>query len=230
MKIKTALILCAGFGKRLYPITLKNPKPLLEINNFTLLENTINLVKALGIERILINTFHLKSKIMDFVNNNNFNIKIDIIEDGEKILDTGGGIKNMVNYIDENIFLVFNPDTVWDLNYVEFINKMYEFFLINKAQNILLVADKKLSFDKNLEGDFSLEKNLLYKNNNKNYIYTGCQIISKNLLKNIDKKIFSINEIWSQLINRNALFGFKSTNKFYHVTDLEIYNKILKNN
>jgi len=230
MKIKTALILCAGFGKRLYPITLKNPKPLLEINNFTLLENTINLVKALGIERILINTFHLKSKIMDFVNNNNFNIKIDIIEDGEKILDTGGGIKNMVNYIDENIFLVFNPDTVWDLNYVEFINKMYEFFLVNKAQNILLVADKKLSFDKNLEGDFSLEKNLLYKNNNKNYIYTGCQIISKNLLKNIDKKIFSINEIWSQLINRNALFGFKSTNKFYHVTDLEIYNKILKNN
>ncbi len=230
MKIKTALILCAGFGKRLYPITLKNPKPLLEINNFTLLENTINLVKALGIERILINTFHLKSKIMDFVNNNNFNIKIDIIEDGEKILDTGGGIKNMVNYIDENIFLVFNPDTVWDLNYVEFINKMYEFFLVNKAQNILLVADKKLSFDKNLEGDFSLEKNLLYKNNNKNYIYTGCQIISKNLLKNIDKKFFSINEIWSQLINRNALFGFKSTNKFYHVTDLEIYNKILKNN
>tara|TARA_Y100001970_G_C14021210_1_gene743615 strand:- start:25 stop:717 length:693 start_codon:yes stop_codon:yes gene_type:complete len=230
MKIKTALILCAGFGKRLYPITSKNPKPLLEINNFTLLENTINLVKALGIERILINTFHLKSKIRDFINNNNFNIKIDIIEDGEKILDTGGGIKNMVNYIDENIFLVFNPDTVWDLNYVEFINKMYEFFLISKAQNILLVADKKLSFDKNLEGDFSLEKNLLYKNNNKNYIYTGCQIISKNLLKNIDKKFFSINEIWSQLINRNALFGFKSTNKFYHVTDLEIYNKILKNN
>tara|TARA_B100000700_G_C14975282_1_gene823552 strand:+ start:158 stop:850 length:693 start_codon:yes stop_codon:yes gene_type:complete len=230
MKIKTALILCAGFGKRLYPITSKNPKPLLEINNFTLLENTINLVKALGMERILINTFHLKSKIRDFINNNNFNIKIDIIEDGEKILDTGGGIKNMVNYIDENIFLVFNPDTVWDLNYVEFINKMYEFFLISKAQNILLVADKKLSFDKNLEGDFSLEKNLLYKNNNKNYIYTGCQIISKNLLKNIDKKFFSINEIWSQLINRNALFGFKSTNKFYHVTDLEIYNKILKNN
>ena len=230
MKIKTALILCAGFGKRLYPITSKNPKPLLEINNFTLLENTINLVKALGMERILINTFHLKSKIRDFINNNNFNIKIDIIEDGEKILDTGGGIKNMVNYIDENIFLVFNPDTVWDLNYVEFINKMYEFFLISKAQNILLVADKKLSFDKNLEGDFSLEKNLLYKNNNKNYIYTGCQIISKNLIKNIDKKFFSINEIWSQLINRNALFGFKSTNKFYHVTDLEIYNKILKNN
>ena len=230
MKIKTALILCAGFGKRLYPITLKNPKPLLEINNFTLLENTINLIKALGIERILINTFHLKNKIRDFINYNNFDIKIDIIEDGEKILDTGGGIKNMINYIDENIFLVFNPDTVWDLSYLEFINKMYQFFLISKAQNILLVADKKLSFDKNLEGDFSLEKNLLYKNNNKNYIYTGCQIISKNLLENIDKKIFSINEIWSQLINKNALFGFKSTNKFYHVSDLEIYNKILKNN
>ena len=52
MKIKTALILCAGYGKRLNPITLKTPKPLIEVNNITLLENTINLIKKLGISEI----------------------------------------------------------------------------------------------------------------------------------------------------------------------------------
>ena len=60
MKVKTALILCAGLGKRLNPLTLEKPKPLLEINNLTLLENTINLIKNLGIKKIKLNTFYLK--------------------------------------------------------------------------------------------------------------------------------------------------------------------------
>ena len=59
MKINTALILCAGFGKRLNPITLKKPKPLLEIKNMTVLEKSINLIKELGINKIIINTFYL---------------------------------------------------------------------------------------------------------------------------------------------------------------------------
>ena len=67
MKINTALILCAGFGKRLNPLTLNIPKPLLEINNLTLLENTINLIKSLGIKKIKLNTFYLKDKIEIFV-------------------------------------------------------------------------------------------------------------------------------------------------------------------
>ena len=57
MKVKTALILCAGLGKRLNPLTLEKPKPLLELNNITLLENTINLIKELGIKKIFLNTF-----------------------------------------------------------------------------------------------------------------------------------------------------------------------------
>ena len=59
MKIQTALILCAGFGKRLNPLTLDTPKPLLELNNITMLERCINLIVKLGIKKIIINTFHL---------------------------------------------------------------------------------------------------------------------------------------------------------------------------
>ena len=66
-KIDTAFILCAGFGKRLNPLTLNTPKPLLEINNLTLLENTINLIKYLNIKKIKLNTFYLKDKIELFI-------------------------------------------------------------------------------------------------------------------------------------------------------------------
>ena len=62
-----ALILCAGFGKRLNPLTLNTPKPLLDINNITLLENCINLVIKLGIKKIFINVFHLSDQIIDFI-------------------------------------------------------------------------------------------------------------------------------------------------------------------
>ena len=228
MKVKTALILCAGLGKRLNPITLEKPKPLLELNNITLLENTIKLIKELGIKKIFLNTFYLKDQIKDYLNNKIFNISIDIVDDGPKILDTGGGIKNMINNLNEENFLIFNPDTVWNINYLKSIIQMNEFFENNDIKNILLVVNKKLSFDKKLNGDFNLKKNILSKNKTNDYIYTGCQIFSKDLLKNNNKKIFSITEIWNQLIEKNNLFGFDSSNKFYHVTDLEIYNKLLK--
>ena len=228
MKVKTALILCAGLGKRLSPISLEKPKPLLELNNMTLLENTINLIKELGVKKIFLNTFYLKDRIKDYLNNKNFNISINIVEDGSKILDTGGGIKNMINNLNEENFLIFNPDTVWNINYLKSIIQMNEFFENNDIKNILLVVNKKLSFDKKLNGDFNLKKNLLLKNTTHEYIYTGCQIFSKDLLKNNHNKIFSIIEIWNELIKKNNLFGFDSVNKFYHVTDLEIYNKLLK--
>ena len=69
MKIDTALILCAGFGKRLNPVTLKTPKPLLKINNKTLLEGCISMLIKLEIKKILLNTFHLKQQIFDFIKN-----------------------------------------------------------------------------------------------------------------------------------------------------------------
>ena len=72
MKINTALILCAGYGKRLNPLTLDIPKPLLKINEITLLENTINLLQDLGIKKVILNTFHLKEKIYDFIEKKNF--------------------------------------------------------------------------------------------------------------------------------------------------------------
>ena len=72
MNIETALILCAGYGKRLHPLTLKTPKPLLKLNEITLLENTINLITKLGIKKIKLNTFYLKDKIKLFLEKKKF--------------------------------------------------------------------------------------------------------------------------------------------------------------
>ena len=226
MRINTALILCAGFGKRLNPITLNIPKPLLEIKDVSMLERCINLIKKLGIQKILINTFYLKDQFSVFLNSKNFNIDIKIIEDGKRILDTGGGIQNMIKDSNEKDFIIFNPDTIWSNDYKDEILKMKKMYFSEKLENILLLANKKLSFDKKLKGDFNLKNNLINKEAEKEFIYIGCQIINKKLF--IKEKIenYSILEIWNSLLDQKKLFGYESQKDFYHLTDLEIFKKL----
>ena len=229
MKIKTALILCAGYGKRLNPITLTTPKPLLKINEITLLESCINLIHSLGINKILINTFYLSEKIEEFIKDKKFNLKIKLINDGSNILNTGGGILNMINSSNETDFIIFNPDTVWNQNYKKYIEDMEKFYFLKKIQNILLLANENLSFDKNLKGDFNLKKNIIKKNELNYLIYTGCQILNKSLFDSYEVRNFSILNIWNKLINKDKLYGFESLIDFRHLTDLNIYKQLLKN-
>ena len=229
MKINTALILCAGYGKRLNPLTLEKPKPLLKINEITLLEKCINLIEFLGIKKIIINTFYLNKEIENFINAKKFNLNIKIINDGKEILNTGGGILNMINSSNEQDFMTLNPDTVWDRNYTNVVQNMEKFYFSNKIKNILLLANKNLSFDKKLKGDFNLVDNKIKKSNQNDLIYTGCQIINKSLFESYSINNFSISEVWNELIVKNKLYGYESSEEFYHLTDLEVYEKLLKN-
>ena len=226
MQINSALILCAGLGKRLNPITLKTPKPLLLINNKTILEKCINLIIKLGIKKIYLNTFYLGEQISNFIKSKNFPINIQIIDDGKDILNTGGGILNMINNSSDNDYLIFNPDTLWSENYKNEIKNMCNFYFSNKLSNILLTVDKELSFDKSFKGDFRLRNNLLEKADKNNFIYIGCQILNKNLFKNLKVENFSISEIWNELLKKDRLNGFESFNKFFHLTNLETFKKL----
>ena len=226
MRINTALILCAGFGKRLNPITLNTPKPLLEIKDVSMLERCIYLIEKLGIRKILINTFYLKEQFNEFLDNKKFNLEIKIIEDGEYILDTGGGIQNMIHDSNETDFIIFNPDTLWNNNYKNEILKMEKMYFSEKLENILLLTNRKLSFDKKLKGDFNLENNLINKEAEKELIYIGCQIINKKLFVRDKIENYSILEIWNKLLDKKKLYGYESQKDFYHLTDLDIFKKL----
>jgi MurNAc alpha-1-phosphate uridylyltransferase len=229
MKINTALILCAGYGKRLNPLTLEKPKPLLKINEITLLENCINFIKFLGIKKVIVNTFYLNKEIENFISVKKFNLDIKIINDGKEILNTGGGILNMINSSNEADFMTLNPDTVWDKNYADVVQNMEKFYFSNNIKNILLLANKNLSFDKDLKGDFNLVDNKIKKDHQNDLIYTGCQIINKSLFESYSVSNFSISEVWNELIAKHKLYGFESSEEFYHLTNLKVYEYLLKN-
>jgi MurNAc alpha-1-phosphate uridylyltransferase len=132
----------------------------------------------------------------------------------------------MLNYTKEDDVIIFNPDTIWKKNYSEEIIEMEKLYFSKQLKNILLLVNKDLSFDKNLNGDFDLKDNLIIKNNERKFIYTGCQILNKKLLSIYKTEKFSINNLWNDLIEKKELYGFETNNDFYHLTDLKTFKKL----
>ena len=132
----------------------------------------------------------------------------------------------MIKDSNEKDFLIFNPDTIWSNNYKDEILKMEEMYFSKKLENILLLANKKLSFDKKLKGDFNLKNNLINKEAEKEFIYIGCQIINKKLFNKEKIENYSILEIWNNLLDQKKLSGYESKKDFYHLTDLDIFKKL----
>ena len=224
------MVLSAGFGKRIYPLTLQKPKPLLEISNTTLLANTLKFLASHGIEKVVINVHYLADQIIDYIDKNNFNLKIIISNEKNKILDTGGGILHAIKNFSKDPFIVVNPDTIWNSNYLKELDLIEKLFEVNKnIKCSILVVNKEKSFDKSFKGDFSLESNKINKKINcLDYIYTGLQVVQPNIFLNYKENIFSMNKIWNDLIINNELYGVESNIEFLHISTLKIYEEILK--
>tara|TARA_Y100001970_G_C14225195_1_gene855225 strand:+ start:1579 stop:2277 length:699 start_codon:yes stop_codon:yes gene_type:complete len=228
MKIKKAIILGAGFGKRMRPITKKIPKPLIKINNITLLERSIKFLNSIGVNYIIINVHHLHKKIANFIKKEKFKVKIKLIVEKGKILNTGGGVLNASKKIKNQIFYVLNPDTIWTKGYKKEFKKMEKVYFKNKKPTILLVPKSK-SYDRSFKGDFNLNsKNEVLRKNNNKFIFTGAQIISRSVFKNRKIKPFSMNIVWDDLIKNRRLLGTISKQRFLHINNLKIYKKLNK--
>ncbi|MDC0059560.1 nucleotidyltransferase family protein [Pelagibacteraceae bacterium] len=227
--INKAMILAAGFGRRLRPLTLQRPKPLLRVGDETLLSITLELLQKFGIKEVVINVHYLGEQIIDYINKKKFNLKITIVKEKKKILDTGGGVLNVLEYFSNNPFLIINSDTVWNLFYLKELKLMEKKFFKNKnSKCLLLVVNKKKSLDKSLKGDFNLENDLINRNykNNLNYIYTGLQIIKPEAFTGVKEIDFSINKIWDKLIATNELNGIESNVDFLHISTFKFYKSL----
>ena len=92
-----------------------------------------------------------------------------------------------------------------------------------------MIVNKDNSFDKEMKGDFSLSNEQLIKSKQNNFIYTGLQIINKSLFKNEKTIPFSVTKIWDYAIKSKILYGFESKEYFIHLTNLDVYNKLVNN-
>ena len=227
MQINKAMILAAGLGKRMLPLTKKIPKPLIIVGSKNLLERSIELLIKIGIKELIINTHYLSQEIDNFLKTKNYEIDINVVQEQE-LLDTGGGILNATKKFENNPFYVLNPDTVWNKNYFEELKILENSYLENNKP-ILLLVDKKISHDKSFKGDFSFKKDkYITREATNQYIFTGAQIINRSIFEGIKKKVFSMNLVWDKMMKEKKLLGQESNQTFFHVNNIKVYEELNK--
>ncbi len=216
----SAMILAAGYGKRMLSLTKKIPKPLIKVNSIPLLKNSIDFLYRIGCKRIVINTHYKHNLIYEFIQeiSINYNIKISY---EKNILDTAGGVKNAMRFFDDENILVTNSDVFWkkenEKDVVNLINNFYS----KEECRLLLVEKEKASGLINKVGDFSLDNNIVkrWKTGDRVLYYSGIQMISLNILNNFTLSKFSFNDVWDFQIKKNALYGELMLSNLYHVGD-----------
>ena len=218
IKSFSAMILAAGYGKRMLSLTKEIPKPLVKINNIPLLKNSIDFLYRIGCKKIVINTHYKHNLIFEFIQEISINYDIKISYE-KNILDTAGGVKNAMRLFDDDNIIVTNSDIFWKKeNEIDVINLINNFN--SKEECRLLLVDKEKAHGLiNKVGDFSLNNNYVkrWEEGKKILYYSGLQLISLNILNSFFLSKFSFNDVWDLQIKKNALYGNLMLSNLYHV-------------
>ena len=217
--IDSAIILAAGLGTRMKEFTKEIPKSLIKVNGKPMIDYAIEILECLKIKNIYIN-IHFKPEIITQHLKSKHNTNIIISDETSKLLDTGGGTKKI--FFDHNLHkaLVLNSDVIWDNAYVSVLRKMIKSFKPN-SEALLGLVSTKLHRGYIGEGDFVFhDTNQISRfspGDKAPYNYVGSQIITKDAFKDHKSEVFSINEVWDNLIIQKKLEGFKFDTNVLHV-------------
>ena len=218
----SVMILAAGYGSRLRPITKKIPKPLVKVAGITLLQNLLDHVLKLNCKKIILNTHYQHDKIYDFIKNNYSNENI-VISYEKELLETGGGVKNALPLFASNEALILNSDIYWSSDNFQEIENSINSFRKEQKCKLLLVPKEKAHGINNNKGDFIISDGLIkrFKGHHEILIYSGAQIISLDILNEYQKEKFSFNIVWDKLIDRQLISGDVMKSDWYHIGNIK---------
>ncbi len=235
-----AIILAAGKGTRLQPLTNHKPKALVEIQGKTLLEICINKLEKDGFNDIIINVHHFAEQIINFVNNNDFGINIEISDERDELLDTGGGILKAKDFFaDEKAFLVYNVDILSDIDLAD----LFRVHINSEAIATLAVKERptsrQLLFDS--EGNLCQWRNVQTSEikaarepfgSLSAFAFSGIHVISTDIFNYIIEKrgAFSIIDTYLQLAKIHSIRSYvHNYSKWYDMGRYSLVKEFDKN-
>lgn len=229
----TAMVLAAGLGVRMHPLTLQKPKPLLEVGGRTMLDLALDKLVAAGIKRAVVNTFYLAEQIEAHLKRR-YDVEIVISRETE-LLDTGGGIKNALHHFGNQPFFALNADLPWTDGRIPALTRMKEAWDPQKMDALLLLMPTKKVRGFADTGDFAMDADgRVYRQNvpaPRPYVWISAQILKPQLYEaEQGLKKFSNNVIWNHAEIMHTLYGLEHDGACYHVGtpgDLEKANALL---
>ena len=227
--VKHAIILAAGLGTRMRPLTNTCPKPLIIIKDKPLIQYCIDLLFFVGIEKICINTHYMSNMLIEYLTSLNEK-RIVISDETDLLLDTGGGIKKAFGKLDVTSSFVLNSDIFWSIENKNILDDMNERFNVLDMDALLCLSPLTKVNGYNGFGDFYFyHKNSIDRfgeNQQTPFVYSGIQIIKKEAFDSFTELKFSVNNVWDNLILNNKLSGIRNESKLFHVGTPDMVKEI----
>jgi MurNAc alpha-1-phosphate uridylyltransferase len=208
----TAMVMAAGLGKRMRPLTATRPKPLIEIAGRTLIDHTLDRLKAAGVAKAVVNVHYLPGQLEAHLENRVEGIEIAISDERALLLETGGGLKLALPLIDADPFLVVNSDNLWVDGPVNTLRLLAANWDEARMDALLLLVPLARAHCHKGRGDFHMNAAGALKRRKPNgvapFVYTGIQMFSKRLFDGeLPDGPFSTNLLWDRAIAAGRCFG-----------------------
>jgi N-acetyl-alpha-D-muramate 1-phosphate uridylyltransferase len=216
-----AMILAAGLGTRMRPLTDDRPKPLVQVAGRALIDHVLDRLEQAAVGTVVVNV-HYYADMMEAHLKKRTLPHIAISDERSELLDSGGGVKNALPSLGKEPFFILNADSIWlegsaNSNLV----RLARSFDPAHMDALLLLAPTATSLGYSGKGDFSLSEDGHIARRKENetcpYVYTGAAILAPGALQAFSDKVFSLNRLFDQAIANKRLYGLPIDGKWMHV-------------
>jgi MurNAc alpha-1-phosphate uridylyltransferase len=209
--IRTAMVLAAGLGKRMRPLTASRPKPLVEVAKKTLLDHVLDHLRVAGITRVVVNVHYLADAIEAHLRARVKDMEVIISDERKQLLETGGGLVKALPLIADDQFLVVNSDNYWVDGPVDAIRLLGQRWDDATMDALLLMVPLARAHCHRGQGDFHMDPIGRLSRRKPGrvapFVFTGVQVISRRLLEDTPEGSFSTNLLWNRAIVAGRCFG-----------------------
>jgi len=208
---KTAMVLAAGLGKRMRPLTATRPKPLIEVAGKPLLDHLFERLRAAGVEKAVVNVHYLADAVEAHLAKHAHGLDVSISDERGLLLETGGGLVKAAPLIDCDPFLVINSDNLWIDGPADTLRLLASHWNGEKMDALLLLVPHARAENHGGMGDFHMDRTGRLRRRARNrvapFVFTGIQMVSKRLLRDAPEGPFSTNKLWDRAIEEGRCFG-----------------------
>jgi MurNAc alpha-1-phosphate uridylyltransferase len=210
---ETAMVMAAGIGKRMRPLTATRPKPLVQVAGQTLLDHVFDRLRAAGVKRAVVNVHYLADALEAHLKNRVKGIDVVVSDEREQLMETGGGLVKARELIGDKPFVVVNADNLWIDGPADTIKLLAARWDDEAMDALLLLVPLARAHNHGGLGDFHLDANGRITGRRKPgrvapFVYTGVQILSPRLIRDWPEGPFSTNLFWNRAIEAGRAYGF----------------------
>jgi len=208
---KTAMVMAAGLGKRMRPLTATRPKPLIEVAGRPLIDHVLDRLRSAGVEKVVVNVHYLPETLMAHLSAKATGLDVAISDERDELLETGGGMVKAQPLIDCDPFLVVNSDNLWIDGPADTLRLLASHWDDQRMDALLLLVPQARAQNHRGMGDFHMDRSGRLRRRDRSrvapFVYTGIQMVSKRLLEGAPEGPFSTNILWDKAIEAGRCFG-----------------------